>query len=258
MEREGGRLLVDQLVVQGAECAFTVPGESFLAALDGFYEAREKIRLYVCRHEANAANMAEAWGKMTNKPGICFVTRGPGATHAAVGVHTAFQDSTPMILFVGDVGSDFRGREAFQEVDFSAMFAPLAKWAARIDDVDRIPEFVARAFQVATSGRKGPVVLALPEDMLAKKSRAPDAKRYVPMEPHAGAEDVERLRALLAGARNPLVILGGSGWTPEACANMQRFVEANHLPCACAFRFQDLFDNRHTNYVGDVGIGVNP
>ncbi|MGE5097241.1 MAG: thiamine pyrophosphate-binding protein [Betaproteobacteria bacterium] len=258
IEREGGRLLVDQLVVQGAECAFTVPGESFLAALDGFYEARGKIGLYVCRHEANAANMAEAWGKMTNKPGICFVTRGPGATHAAVGVHTAFQDSTPMILFVGDVGSDFRGREAFQEVDFSAMFAPLAKWAARIDDVDRIPEFVARAFQVATSGRKGPVVLALPEDMLAKKSRAADAKRYTPMEPHAGAEDIERLRKILSNARNPLVVLGGSGWTPEACANIRRFIEANNLPCTCAFRFQDLFDNRHPNYVGDVGIGVNP
>ena len=258
MEREGGRLLVDQLVAHGAECAFTVPGESFLAALDGFYADREKIELYVCRHEANAANMAEAYGKMTNQPGLCFVTRGPGATHASVGVHTAFQDSTPMILFVGDVGSDFRDREAFQEVDFAAMFAPLAKWAARIDDVDRIPEYVARAYQVATSGRKGPVVLALPEDMLAKKSRAADAKRYAAMEPHAGAEDIARLRDMLAAARNPLVILGGSGWTAEACANMQRFIEANQLPCACAFRFQDLFDNRHPNYVGDVGIGINP
>jgi acetolactate synthase-1/2/3 large subunit len=258
IEREGGRLLVDQLVAQGAEIAYTVPGESFLAALDGFYEARDKLRLIVCRHEANAANMAEAYGKMTNKPGLCFVTRGPGATHAAVGVHTAFQDSTPMILFVGDVGSDFRDREAFQEVDFAAMFTPLAKWAARIDDADRIPEYVARAYQVATSGRKGPVVLALPEDMLTRKSRAADAKRHVPMEPHAGPEDIARLRELLAGARNPLVILGGSGWTAEACANVQRFVEANELPCACAFRFQDLFDNRHANYVGDVGIGINP
>ena len=258
IEREGGRLLVDQLVAQGADCAFTVPGESFLAALDGFYEARDRIKLYVCRHEANAANMAEAYGKMTNRPGICFVTRGPGATHASVGVHTAFQDSTPMILFVGDVGSDFRDREAFQEVDFAAMFAPLAKWAARIDDVDRIPEYVARAYQVATSGRKGPVVLALPEDMLTKKSRAADARRHVPMEPHAGAQDIERLHALLSGARNPLVILGGSGWTAEACDDMRKFVEANELPCTCAFRFQDLFDNRHPNYVGDVGIGINP
>ena len=258
IEREGGRLLVDQLVAQGADCAFTVPGESFLAALDGFYEAREKIKLYVCRHEANAANMAEAYGKMTNRPGICFVTRGPGATHAAVGVHTAFQDSTPMILFVGDVGSDFRDREAFQEVDFAAMFAPLAKWAARIDDVDRIPEYVARACQVATSGRKGPVVLALPEDMLTQKSKAADARRHVPMEPHVGAGDMERLHAMLSAARNPLVILGGSGWTAEACDDMRNFVEANALPCTCAFRFQDLFDNRHPNYVGDVGIGINP
>jgi acetolactate synthase-1/2/3 large subunit len=258
IEREGGRLLVDQLVAQGADCAFTVPGESFLAALDGFYEAREKIKLYVCRHEANAANMAEAYGKMTNRPGICFVTRGPGATHAAVGVHTAFQDSTPMILFVGDVGSDFRDREAFQEVDFAAMFAPLAKWAARIDDVDRIPEYVARACQVATSGRKGPVVLALPEDMLTQKSKAADARRHVPMEPQAGAGDIERLHAMLSAARNPLVILGGSGWTAEACDDMRKFVAANALPCTCAFRFQDLFDNRHPNYVGDVGIGINP
>jgi acetolactate synthase-1/2/3 large subunit len=257
-QREGGRLLVDQLVAHGAEVAYTVPGESFLAVLDGLYEVRDKVKLVVCRHEANAANMAEAYGKMTNKPGLCFVTRGPGATHAAVGVHTAFQDSTPMILFVGDVGSDFRDREAFQEVDFAAMFAPLAKWAARIDDVDRIPEYVARAYQVATSGRKGPVVLALPEDMLSRKSRAADAKRYVPMEPHAGPADIAKLREMLAGARNPLVILGGSGWTAEACANMQRFIAANQLPCACAFRFQDLFDNRHANYVGDVGIGVNP
>ena len=258
MQREGGRLLVDQLVAQGADCAYTVPGESFLAALDGFYEAREKIKLYVCRHEANAANMAEADGKMTNKPGLCFVTRGPGATHAAVGVHTAFQDSTPMILFVGDVGSEMRHREAFQEVDFAAMFTPLAKWAARIDSVDRIPEYVARAYQVATSGRKGPVVLALPEDMLSERSGAADARRHTAMEPHAGAEDLERLRKLLSSARSPLVILGGSGWTAQACDDVRKFIEANQLPCTCAFRFQDLFDNRHANYVGDVGIGINP
>ncbi|HET7403584.1 MAG TPA: thiamine pyrophosphate-binding protein [Usitatibacter sp.] len=256
--REGGRLLVDQLALHGAHCAFTVPGESFLAVLDGFHELQDRMKLIVCRHEASAANMAEACGKLTGRPGICLVTRGPGATHAAVGVHTAFQDSTPMILFVGDVGSDFRGREAFQEVDFAAMFAPLAKWAARIDDVDRIPEFVARAFQVATSGRKGPVVLALPEDMLRETSTAPDAKPYLAMEPHPGADDIDRLRELLAAARNPLVMLGGTGWNREACDDIRRFVEANALPCTCAFRFQDLFDNRHPNYVGDVGIGVNP
>jgi len=190
--RMGGRLLVDQLVIHGADTAFTVPGESFLPVLDGFYDVRDKVKLVVCRHEAGAANMAEAYGKLTNRPGLCFVTRGPGATQAAVGVHTAFQDSTPMILFIGDVGSDFRDREAFQEVNFVSMFQPLAKWVERIDDVKRIPEYVARAYQVATSGRKGPVVLALPEDMLTGKSGAADAKRYAAMEPHAGAEPISQ------------------------------------------------------------------
>src|SRR6185503_6414423 len=249
---------VDQLVAHGVDLAFTVPGESFLPVLDALYDVRERLKLVVCRHEAGAANMAEAYGKLTNRPGICFVTRGPGAAHAAIGVHTAFQDSTPMILFIGDVGSDFRGREAFQEVDFSTMFAPLAKWADRIDDAARIPEFVARAFQVATSGRRGPVVLALPEDMLSAEASVGDARHFTPSEPHPGAEELERMRRLLAGAQRPLALLGGSGWTREACNDIVRFIEANALPCACAFRFQDLFDNRHPQYVGDVGIGINP
>jgi acetolactate synthase I/II/III large subunit len=257
-ERHGGKLLVDQLVVHGVDRAFTVPGESFLAVLDGFYDVKDKLPLVVCRHEAAAANMAEAYGKLTGRPGVALVTRGPGAAHAAIGVHTAFQDSTPMVLFVGDVGSDFRGREAFQEVDFSTMFAPLAKWAARIDDVDRIPEFVARAFQTAASGRRGPVVLALPEDMLAKRSKAGDAKRYAPVEAHPGPEDLLKLQRLLAAAKRPFVILGGSGWSKDACEDMRRFIEANDLPCGAAFRFQDLFDNRNERYVGDVGIGINP
>ncbi len=258
MKRHGGRILVDQLVVHGADLAFTVPGESFLAVLDGFYDVQDKVKLVACRHEAGAANMAEAYGKLSNRPGLAFVTRGPGATQAAVGVHTAFQDSTPMILFIGDVGSDFRDREAFQEVDFSAMFGPLAKWAARIDSVERIPEYVARAFQVATSGRRGPVVLALPEDMLAREADVADAKRYSPSVAHPGRENMERFHQLLAAARRPLVILGGTGWTREACNDMQRFAEANQLPVSCAFRFQDLYDNRLDNYVGDVGIGINP
>ncbi len=256
--RHAGRLLVDQLVVHGADCAFTVPGESFLPVLDGFYDVRDSVKLIVCRHEASAANMAEAYGKLTNRPGLCFVTRGPGATQASVGVHTAFQDSTPMILFVGDVGSDFRDREAFQEVDFAAMFAPLAKWAARIDDPRRIPEYIARAYQVATSGRRGPVVLALPEDMLSQQVKAVDTERFTPAEAHPGNHAMLKLQMLLAQAKSPLVILGGSGWTPEACADIQRFAVANHLPVSCAFRFQDLFDNRHESYVGDVGIGINP
>ncbi len=256
--RHGGRLLVDQLMVHGVDMAFTVPGESFLPVLDGFHDVRDRAKLVVCRHEASAANMAEAYGKLTGKPGICLVTRGPGATQASVGVHTAFQDSTPMILFIGDVGSDFRDREAFQEVDFTAMFGPLAKWAARIDDAERIPEYIARAFQVATSGRRGPVVLALPEDMLSKPTRAADARPCTPMQSHPGPGDMARLRELLAGARNPFVILGGSGWTEAACTDIRRFVEANNLPCGCAFRFQDLLDNHHDHYAGDVGIGINP
>ncbi len=257
-KRHGGRVLVDQLVLHGTDHVFSVPGESFLAALDGLYDVKDRIRLVVCRHEAGAANMAEAHGKLTNRPGICFVTRGPGATHASVGVHTAFQDSTPMILFVGDVDSRFRDREAFQEVDFSKMFAPLAKWVARIDDARRIPEYVARAFQVATSGRRGPVVLALPEDMLSDEVQVADAKPYVASVSHPGREAIEHFRQLLAAAKRPFVLLGGSGWTHEACNDIQRFVEANALPCGCAFRFMDLIDNRIDNYVGDVGIGINP
>jgi acetolactate synthase-1/2/3 large subunit len=256
--RQGGRILVDQLLVHGADLAFCVPGESFLPVLDALHEHRERLKLVVCRHESGAANMAEAHAKLTGRPGICFVTRGPGATQASVGVHTAFQDSTPMILFIGDVGARFRDREAFQEVDFSAMFGPLAKWAARIDSIERIPEYVSRAYTVAMSGRRGPVVLALPEDMLTAEASVADARMYAPVHAQPGMVELERLRELLAGAQRPLVILGGSGWTKDACADMRAFVEANHLPVACAFRFQDLFDNRHANYVGDVGVGINP
>ncbi|APV52396.1 thiamine pyrophosphate-binding protein [Betaproteobacteria bacterium GR16-43] len=256
--REGGRVLVDQLVLHGAKVAFSVPGESFLAVLDGLYDHRETLRLITCRHESSAANMAEAYGKLTGQPGLCFVTRGPGATQASVGVHTAFQDSTPMILFIGDVGSDFKDREAFQEVDFQAMFTPLAKWAARIDRVDRIPEYIARAFNVAMSGRKGPVVLALPEDMLTQETDAPDAKPVRVAEAHPGVRDMNRLRELLAAARRPLVALGGPGWSKEACEDIRKFVEANHLPVSCTFRCQDLYDNRLPNYVGDMGVGINP
>jgi acetolactate synthase-1/2/3 large subunit len=258
VKRHGGRILVDQLVAHGADLAFTVPGESFLAVLDGFYDVQDKLKLVIGRHEAGVANMAEAYGKLTNRPGLAFVTRGPGATQAAVGVHTAFQDSTPMILFIGDVGSDFRDREAFQEVDFRAMFGPLAKWAARIDSVERIPEYVARAYHVATSGRRGPVVLALPEDMLSQEADVRDARHFAPAVAHPGRENMERFHQLLAAARRPLAILGGTGWTREACNDFQRFAEANQLPVSCAFRFQDLYDNRLDGYVGDVGIGINP
>jgi len=256
--RAGGRILVEQLLVHGADTAFTVPGESFLPVLDAFYDVQDKLKLVVCRHEAGAANMAEAHGKLTGRPGLCFVTRGPGATQASVGVHTAFQDSTPMILFIGDVGSDFRDREAFQEVDFREMFRPLAKWVERIDDAARIPEYIARAYATAMSGRKGPVVLALPEDMLGREVAVADAKPVVAAEPHPGQDDLLRLQQLLNGAKRPMMVLGGSGWTRQACADIQRFAEANALPVGCAFRRQDLLDNNHEHYVGDVGIGINP
>ncbi len=256
--RPGGRILVDQLRIHGVDLAFCVPGESYLAVLDALYDARNAIRLFTCRHEAGAANMADAYGKLTGRPGIAFVTRGPGATHASVGVHTAFQDSTPMILFIGQVARDMIGREAFQEVDFRAMFAPLAKWAAQIDDPARIPEMVARAFQVATSGRPGPVVLALPEDMLRETATVADAAPYAPVRPAPAARQMARLREMLAGAARPVAILGGGTWTPEAVADIRAFVEANRLPTGASFRAQDCLDNASECYIGDVGIAINP
>ncbi|MEO9788924.1 MAG: thiamine pyrophosphate-binding protein, partial [Aurantimonas coralicida] len=210
--RNGGRILVDQLLKQGADTAFCVPGESYLAVLDALYDSRDEIRLINARHEAGAANMADAYGKLTGKPGLCFVTRGPGACHASVGVHTAFQDSTPMILFVGQVGRDMRDREAFQEIDYRRMFSPVAKWAAEIETTARIPEYVARAYQVAMSGRPGPVVLALPEDMLTEMASVGDAPKATPVEGHVTAADAEAIRAILAEAKNPLMLVGGSGW----------------------------------------------
>ncbi|HEX9390304.1 MAG TPA: thiamine pyrophosphate-binding protein [Usitatibacteraceae bacterium] len=259
--RSGGRILVDQLGIHGVDMAFCVPGESYLPVLDALYDARDAIRLITCRHEGGAANMAEAYGKLTGKPGICLVTRGPGATNASIGVHTAFQDSTPMILFIGQVGGDFVEREAFQEVDYRRMYGQLAKWVAQIDRADRIPEYLARAFQVATSGRMGPVVLALPEDMLSDMVSVADARPYQhgqDIGPSAGEPALARLASLLSGAERPFVIVGGSGWSKESCTALQRFAETQNLPIGCAFRFQDVFDNAHPNYAGDVGIGINP
>ena len=255
MSRHGGKLLVDQLVVHGADTAFCVPGESYVALLDGLYES--PIRLITCRHEAGAANMADAYGKLTGRPGICIVTRGPGATHASVGVHTAFQDSTPLILLVGQVASDQEEREAFQELDYRRVFGQMAKWVAQIDQVDRIPELVARAFATACSGRPGPVVLALPEDMLASETDAADAEPFHVVQPHPGAEQIEELRDLLARAERPFALIGGASWTPRAAQDLQAFLEANALPAGAAFRRQDAIDNDSPSYVGDVGIGVN-
>ncbi|MFC0169154.1 thiamine pyrophosphate-binding protein [Pseudoduganella danionis] len=254
--RTGGQILVDALKIHGVDMAFGVPGESYLDVLDALHDSG--IRFIINRQEGGAAFMADAYGKMTGKPGICFVTRGPGATNASIGVHTAFQDSSPMILFIGQVGNDFVDREAFQEIDYRRMYGQMAKWVAQIDRADRVPEYIARAFQIATSGRPGPVVLALPEDMLTSMASVADTRGYQPVQAAPAASQIEQLRGLLAGAKKPLVLLGGGGWTPAACADLQRFAEANHLPVACAFRFQDLLDNAHPNYVGDVGIGINP
>ena len=256
--RSGGRILVDQLLVHGADHAFCVPGESYLPVLDALYDARQSIRLITCRHESAASNMADAYGKLTGKPGICFVTRGPGATNASIGVHTAFQDSTPMILFIGQVGSDFVEREAFQEIDYRRMYGPMSKWVAQIDRADRIPELVARAYQVATSGRMGPVVLALPEDMLFSTTSVRDARSWQRVECGPAAPALATMCELLRRSKRPLVILGGSGWDAQACADLRRFVEVQRIPATCAFRFQDLFDNQHPSYAGDVGLAINP
>ena len=256
MSRHGGKLLVDQLVVHGVDTVFSVPGESFLAVLDGLYDS--PIRLITCRQEAGAANMADAYGKLTGRPGIAIVTRGPGATQASVGVHTAFQDSTPLILLVGQVASDQVEREAFQEIDFRRMFGPMAKWVAQIDRADRIPEYVARAFTTACAGRPGPVVLALPEDMLTSETDVADALPFQVIQAHPGGDQVEQLRGLLERAERPLAIVGGAGWTAGAARDLRAFLEANALPAGAAFRRQDAIDNDSPIYVGDVGIGLNP
>lgn len=254
----GGKILVDCLITQGVKVAFSVPGESYLAVLDALHDVADKIKLVTCRQEGGAAYMADAYGKLTGTAGVCFVTRGPGATNASVGIHTAFQDSTPLVLFIGQVASDQVEREAFQEIDYRRMFGQMTKWVAQIDDARRIPEYVARAFQIATSGRPGPVVLALPEDMLTTKAAAPRSIAHKPVQAHPGPAQMAELRAALAQAERPLVILGGSGWNLQGCADIRTFVEANNLPVGVSFRRQDLFDNRHPNYAGDIGIGINP
>jgi acetolactate synthase-1/2/3 large subunit len=256
--RTGGRILVDQLLLHGAEIGFCVPGESYLEVLNALFDVRDRFKLVNARHEAGAANMAEAYGKLTGKPGICMVTRGPGACHAAVGVHTAFQDSTPMIMLVGQIARETRDREAFQEIDYRQMFGPVAKWAAEIETTSRIPEYIARAFQVATSGRPGPVVLGLPEDMLAEESDAPDAKPYVAAQAAPDAAQMNEVRALLATAERPLLIVGGGGFTDQGASDIVAFAEANGIPAACSFRRQDAFDNASENYIGDLSTSVAP
>jgi acetolactate synthase-1/2/3 large subunit len=256
--RSGGQILVDALRQQGVDRVYCVPGESYLPVLDALVDVPE-IAVVSARHEGAAANMAEADGKLTGRPGICMVTRGPGATHASIGVHTAFQDSTPMILFIGQVARSAKDREGFQEVDFRAMFAPLAKWAAEIDDASRIPEYLARAFRVALSGRPGPVVLSLPEDMLSDTIPAPtQAAQATAAGTSVRPSDLKALGELLTNASRPLVVVGSSGWTPEGRQSLLKFARRNELPIVASFRRQDVIDNRDANYCGHLGLGVDP
>lgn len=255
--RHGGKILIDQLEIQGATTAFTVPGESFLAALDGLHDSN-RIKTIICRQEGGASMMAEAWGKITGEPGICFVTRGPGAANAMSGLHVAMQDSTPMVTFVGMPARDHEDREAFQEIEIKQVFSSAVKWAAVIRQTERIPEYVSHAMQVARSGRPGPVVLGLPEDMLSSDCATGDAKPARIAEAHPGAAELAVLHEKLAKASRPLMIIGGPGWSGQAQKAVEAFAERFDLPVAPAFRYQDYFDNRHRCYVGCAGIGLDP
>ncbi len=256
--RTGGKLLADQIALHGCELVFCVPGESYLPLLDGMFDHRDAVRLVTCRHEAAAANAAEATGKLTGRPGVCMVTRGPGATHAAVGVHTARQDSTPLVLFVGQVARGHRGREAFQEIDCRQVFGSIAKGVFEIDQADRIPEIVAGAFALAAGGRQGPVVVSLPEDVLAERSDASDAPAYGAHEPLAGPSQVAELGRMLEAAERPFVLVGGGPWDAAASARIAGWAQACGLPVGASFRRQDIVDNALDCYAGDVGLGVNP
>jgi acetolactate synthase-1/2/3 large subunit len=254
--RTGGEILVDQLVAHGVQHVFCVPGESYLAALDAFHD--RPIAITVCRQEGGASMMAEAHGKATGRPGICFVTRGPGATNASAGIHIAMQDSTPLIVFVGQVAREMREREAFQELNYRAVFGTMAKWVTEIDDAARIPELVSRAFHVATNGRPGPVVLALPEDMLSDRAVVEDGPPFEPVETWPGLTDMSRLQKMIWAAKKPIMLLGGSRWSEKACASVMRFAQRFVMPVATSFRRAHLFDALHPCYAGDLGIGPNP
>jgi acetolactate synthase-1/2/3 large subunit len=253
----GGQLVVAALRAHRVDMAFSVAGESYLEVLDALFDAPE-LRLVTCRQEGGAAFMAEAYGKLTGRPGVLLVTRGPGACNASIGIHTAFQDSTPMVVLVGQVARQQIDREAFQEVDFRKMFAPLAKWAAQIDMAERVPELINRAFQVATSGRPGPVVLALPEDMLRDRRAAAVVGPYRAVRAHPGSADLEEMYRLVAAAHRPMMLVGGSGWDDRACSDIAQFAESNNLPVCCSFRRQDILDNRSPCYIGDLGTGASP
>ena len=255
--RSAGRALVESLQQHRVERIFCVPGESYLEVLDALHDAPD-IDLVVAKHEGAAACMAEADGKLTGRPGICMVTRGPGATHASVGVHIAQQDSTPMILFIGQIARNHVGREAFQEVDYQAMFGKLAKWVVEVTDAERMPEILARAFHLAVSGRPGPVVVALPEDMLLQTCTTPACAATPVEEATLSAQTLERITQALSQAQRPLVMVGGPGWTPAARQALQSFAAQWQLPVACGFRRQDALDNNDAHYVGHLSLGMNP
>ena len=256
--RHGGRILADALVAQGVKLAFGVPGESYLPVLDGLHDLRERLSFIVCRQEGGASYMAEAYGKLTGEPGVLMVTRGPGATNGSIGVHTGFQDSTPMVVLIGQVGNEFSDREAFQEIDYRRMYGQMAKWVAQIDRVERIPEYVSHAFHTATAGRPGPVVLALPEDTLFGQAAVADPLRHHVVRPAPSRHQMGELEKLLSNAERPFVIVGGGGWERDSTRRLQAWAEAASLPVGTSFRCQDLFDNRSASYAGDVGIGINP
>ena len=257
MKRNGGQVVVECLLALGATKAFGVPGESYLAVLDALHDTGGRLDYVLCRNEGGASFMAAAWGKLTGSPGICMVTRGPGATNASIGVHTAMQDSAPMIVLVGQVGTDMKGREAFQEIDYRAMFGTVAKWAVEIDDVERIPEILARAWKTAVSGRPGPVVIALPEDMLTSLTDVPALSGpTVIAEPEAPAAAVSRAREILSEAERPVILYGGCNWTDEGSAALQAFAEASDIPVVSVFRYQDQYDNRSPTFCGEAGVGM--
>ncbi|MEX0637162.1 MAG: thiamine pyrophosphate-binding protein [Burkholderiales bacterium] len=256
--RHGGRILADALVGHGVKMAFGVPGESYLPVLDGFHDVADKLKFVVCRQEGGASYMAEAHGKLTGEPGVLFVTRGPGATHGAVGVHTGFQDSTPMVVFVGQVGNEFAEREAFQEIDYRRMYGPLTKWVGQIDRVERIPEYVSHAFHTAMAGRPGPVLLALPEDTLFAEAAVADVPHYATVRAAPAPADMARLGQMLQAAERPFAILGGGGWDRASCERLSAWLEGAQLAAGTSFRCQDLLDNRSSSFAGDVGIGISP
>ena len=256
--RSGGQVLVDQLRIHGVDTIFCVPGESYLTVIDSLHDAQNEIKTIACRQEGGATNMAEAYGKLTGRPGVAMVTRGPGACNGSIGAHTSMQDSTPMVIFIGQVARDQEYREAFQEVDYHKFYGAICKEVIQIDHADRVPELVSQAFHVAASGRPGPVAVSIPEDMQRDMVDVADARPFQTIRPEVGPKAMSAFQGQLASAERPLMILGGAGWSEQACADIQAFAERNAVPVAASFRCQDLFDNMHSNYAGELGTSVSP